>query len=149
EQDLAYLQEVLLKAAALGQRLPGLQQPIVLPLHCRLRTGSSHPFLTEHLSPALNLNDVPAMLRPMSANEYRAAYPGGADVRYLTFQPPDISPGRIRLVISALRGRPDGDPPPDEVGNLQAEFRLADGRWEAAGMPDLFIRNGSSPKQNE
>lgn len=146
DDDVAHLQEVMLKAAALGQRLPGLQQPIILPFGCQLRSGSSHPLLTDNLSPAFNLDDVPSVLRPMSSAEYRSEFPGDAGSYYLSFQPPGVSPRRIRLVISALRGSPGGDPPPREVGNLQAEFHYADGRWIAVGMPDLFIRNGSQRK---
>jgi hypothetical protein len=50
-EEVAHLQEVILKAAALGQCLSGLQQPIILPFGCTLRTGSSHPLLTDDLSP--------------------------------------------------------------------------------------------------
>jgi hypothetical protein len=82
----------------------------------------------------------------MSSAECRSEFPDDAGFRYISFQPPDDNPRRIRLVISALREIPGGDPPSYEVGNLQAEFHYANGRWTADGMPDLFISNGSRRK---
>ena len=141
DEDVAYLQEVLLKAAAMGQRLPGLLKPILLPFDCQLRSGSPKKLLTDNLSRAFDLNDLPSTLQPLTTDEYRSDLETGTDIDYLTFQPPDISHNRIRLVISAMRGRPGENSPPREMGNLEAEFHLSDNRWEAVRMPNLFIRN--------
>jgi hypothetical protein len=141
DEDVAYLQEVILKAAAMGQRLPGLMKPLLLPYDCQLRSGSPKRLLTDSLSRAFDLSNLPSMLQPLTTDEYQSGHETGSDIDYLTFQPPDISRNRIRLVISAVRGHPGGDTPPREIGNLEAEFRLADNRWEAVGMPHVFIRN--------
>jgi hypothetical protein len=143
DEDIAHLQEIVLKAAILGQRLPGLQKPIIIPFSRLFRHDAAHPLLLDNLSPALNLNNVPEVLRPMSAAEYLSRAPRNPGDWYLMFQPPDISPSRIRLVISALRGEPGSKPPPVEIGNLQAEFHFSGGRWEAVTMPSLFISNGT------
>jgi hypothetical protein len=149
DEAIAHLQEMMLKAVALGQRLPGLEKPIVMPVHCQLRSGRSHALLTDNLSPSLNLHTLPGMLRPVSTAEYQSTSSDIPDSWYLAFQPPQSSPGRIRLVISALRGKPGRKPPPVEIGNLQAEFHFTGSRWEAVAMPSLFISYASPGSASE
>jgi hypothetical protein len=139
QDDIAHLQEVMIKAVTLGQRLPGLNKPVIIPHQCHVGPGATHPLLIDNLSPSLNLEKLPEVLHLMSADEYQRHVANGHDDWYLTFQPPHVGTSRIQLVISALRGHPGRKPPPVEIGNLQAEFHFADGRWEAVSMPNLYI----------
>ena len=139
DETIAHLQEVMIKAVTLGQRLPGLNNPVILPRHCSRNLEAKRPMLTDNLSPCLNLKSLPDVLNIVTADEYQRSNVGDTNDWYLAFQPPIVGASRIRIVISALRGRPCRNPPPVEIGNLQAEFHLAEGRWEAVGLPILYI----------
>jgi hypothetical protein len=139
--DVAHLQEVMLNAVAFGQLLPGLTRPVLLPEGCSFRGDTPCPLLRDTLSKAFNLKQLPTVFRPVTVSEYWAESQQGRYGSFLAFNPPDVRCSRIRLVITANRGRPGGDPPLREVASLEAEFHLADHRWEAVGMPSLFIQD--------
>lgn len=138
--DVAHLQEVMLNAVAFGQLLPGLTRPVLLPDGCGFRTDAPHPLLRDTLSKAFDLKHLPTVFRPVSVSEYWSESQGTYG-SFLAFHPPDVRCGRIRLVISANRGRPDGNPPMREIASLEAEFQLTGHRWTAVGTPSLYVQD--------
>jgi hypothetical protein len=141
EELLGELQELILTAVLLRQRLPGSRQPLYLPGLERLLEGGTVDLLDEQLAASLALDDMPVKVRKRTNQSLvegleRSAWP---TTYYLAFGPPERENGhiiRMRLALFrvARAGRTD-----EPVSGIDVVFRRTEERWQAAGEASVFV----------
>jgi hypothetical protein len=137
---LAYLQELLLTAALLGERLPGARRPLRL-LKGGLREIPSR-IITSNLAAALRLDELPQRLDLLSLEQLTLDEHLLIDgeISFLAFRPAVWHADRVELsmVVGGMQ-RANGDWQCREIGHVNAEFCKVGGRWAALTEPHVFL----------
>jgi len=142
---LAYLQELLLTAVMLEERLPGARRPV------RVLSGSGLREIptwisNSNLARGLKLEDLPHRLQvlPSDRRELAMREPPGGELLFLAFRPAYWAEDRVELslAIGAL-GHTGEEWSCREIGRIDAEFQQLDGRWAALGDPHVFFASGT------
>jgi hypothetical protein len=130
--ELSRLQHGLLKAALLGEQLPGGGSARLADQAFILR----HPQIylsDENLAGAISLEGLPKPLRIVSGKDVRHEADVQGDVAYLRFLPPHETADGIWLTLEARLY--SGDPSQHSMGlsSVQVKLRKVDGGWELTG----------------
>jgi hypothetical protein len=138
---LGELQELILTAVLLRQRLPGNRQPLHLPGLERLLESGTVDLLDEHLAANLALTDMPVQVRKRTlqslvASLERSAWP---TAYYLAFAPPERENGHIIRMRLALYPVPRAGRATDPISGIDVVFRRTEERWQAAGEASIFV----------
>jgi hypothetical protein len=141
DSTLAYLQELLLTAALLGERLPGARRPLRFLVGGGLR-GIPSKIVRTNLAQSLKLDELPQRLDILSLDELERdeRMTAGEELNFLAFRPADWQEDRVEiaLVVGGLR-RVDSDWQCRELGRVNAAFHETDGRWAAITDPHVFL----------
>ena len=129
---IASLQKTLLKAALLGETLPGGSRPLRLSdLDFILR--HEHIYLSdENLAGDISVEGLPKPLRVMSREELQKQAEAEGDLAYLHFRPAEAVGGGVRLT---LEGKLAASAQPLGLSSVQVKFRDAGGHWESFDDP--------------
>lgn len=141
DELLGELQELILTAVLLRQRLPGSRQPLYLPGLERLLEGGTVDLLDEHLATSLTLADMPVHVRKRTRQTFvegleRSAWPAGY---YLAFARPERENGHIIRMRLSLYRLPGARRPAELVNGMDIVFRRTEERWQAAGEATVFV----------
>jgi hypothetical protein len=137
-ETLRHLQETLLEAVLLNQRLPGGEQPVLLPDLPWVLRQSTVILIDENLAESISAERLPMPISvlPLEALKEEARTRG--DVAYLRFQPAEIQGDTVRLTLQA--GIVPEDPNRRALGlsGLQVQFQEGADRWEVTSEPVFF-----------
>lgn len=141
DELLGELQELILTAVLLRQRLPASRQPLYLPGLERLLEAGEIDLLDDELALSLALTDMPVQVRKrthqaLTTNLERSAWP---TAYYLAFAPPERENGHIIRMRLALFRLPGGGWPAEPVSGMDIVFRRTAERWQAAGEATVFV----------
>ena len=149
--DIALLQESMLNALLLQQRLAGSAKPVDL-IH-RLGLGDRDTFylLDQHLSASINPGHLPAPVQIVASTGVALdiaalAGHGGAYPVIIEFSPPREEVGGVRLTlrISSYCGQPSMAQ--RNLGTLEVLFTRVGDRWLVRGAPTVHVvRAGGQP----
>ena len=133
-QVIASLQEMLLRAALLGEALPGGRGPTRLAdLHFILR--HPHVCLSEdNLAGKPSAEGLPKPLRVMSRDELKKEAAAQGDLAYLQFRPAEPVEGGVRLTLEGKLATGDGRQTAG-LSSVQVKFRKVGDGWETFGDP--------------
>lgn len=145
--DIALLQESMLSALLLQQRLAGSAEPIDL-LH-RLGLGGRDRFyvLDQHLSTAIDPNHLPAPVRiaPSTSITNPAGCRGDGPV-VIEFSPPREEVGGVRLTLRIWSYSGQPSMAQRNLGTLEVLFTRVGSRWLVRGAPTVHVvRSGGQP----
>ena len=138
---LAYLQELLLTAVILEERLPGARRPL------RVLSGSGlieipSRILRSNLARAINLEDLPRRLDVFSSEhqDLTKGLPTDGELLYFAFRPAVWAGDRVELSLAIDAMTPSGgESSCREIGRIDAEFQQLGGRWAALGDPHVYF----------
>lgn len=139
---LAYLQELLLSAALLGERLPGAKRPVQLAgARSKIRKIPTR-ILSSNLAGSLKLDDLPSRLEAISAEQLipTELLAFEDEIGFLAFRPPSWMPDAVQLsmVIATVRLEHENWQC-QEIGHIDAMFREVNGRWATVGEPHIYL----------
>ncbi|MEZ4522422.1 MAG: hypothetical protein R3A46_12375 [Thermomicrobiales bacterium] len=139
---LGYLQEIVLIAVMLGERLPGTRRPIqIFPRGHRLREIPMK-IVQSNLAQSLKLDELPRRLDVLALDELMTEEQLLLDeeVGFLAFRPAVWRDDRVQLsmVIGGMN-REEGDWQCHEIGHINTEFRQSGGRWAAISEPHIYL----------
>lgn len=139
---LGYLQELLLSATLLGERLPGSRKPVRLSTCGGVLLQPPTKILRSNLAASLKLDDLPRHLQAVSPEQLAQPDMQGLDeeIHFFTFRPAGWMSDRVELslVIGSVR-QENGERRCREIGSVDAVFRQVEGRWSVLGEPHVFI----------
>lgn len=141
DELLGELQELILTAVLLRQRLPASRQPLYLPGLERLLEAGAVDLLDEELATSLALADMPVQVRKCTQRALtegleRSTRP---TAYYLAFAPPERENGHIIRIRLTLYRLPGGRRPAESVSGMDIVFRRTAERWQAAGEATVFV----------
>lgn len=143
---LGYLQELVLSAALLGERLPGARRPVRLGGKGKTLRGLPTRILSANLASSLKLDDLPRRLEAISADQLVPSelLAFEDEIGFLAFRPASWKSSSVELsmVIATVRGDQESWQC-REVGHIDATFRQIDGRWSTFGEPHVYIATSS------
>jgi hypothetical protein len=142
DSTLGYLQELLLSAVMLGERLPGARRPIRLPARGGTLANLPSKILRLNLAQSLKLDELPRRLDALSVEQLKVEEHLLVDENFsfLAFRP--VVWGRDRVELSMVIGgmsRADGSWQCRELGHVDAQFHEREGRWAAVNEPHVFL----------
>ncbi|CAN5520798.1 hypothetical protein BH23CHL2_BH23CHL2_28460 [soil metagenome] len=139
---LAYLQELILIAVMLGERLPGTRRPLRLLSRSRNLRELPSKIVRSNLAQSLTLDELPRRLDALSLDQLKAEEQLLVDheFSFLAFRPPVWRDDRVELsmVIGGMN-RDKGDWQCREIGHVNTEFRQTSGRWTAISEPHVYL----------
>lgn len=139
---LGYLQELVLMAAMLGERLPGTRRPLQLLASGRAVRGLPSKIVRSNLAQSLKLDDLPRRLELLSVEQLKLEEQLLADeeISFLAFRPAVWRDNRVELsmVIGGMN-REDGDWRCREIGHVDTAFHEISGRWAAVSEPHIYL----------
>ncbi|MBW4450574.1 MAG: hypothetical protein KME38_28040 [Spirirestis rafaelensis WJT71-NPBG6] len=138
DEVLGQLQELVLKAILLGQRLPGIDQSVRFPDLPFLLQKSTVTLIDENLANSVSIAEisVPVRILPQEALLEKAHEQG--DIAYLRFQPPGIEDNVVRLTLKADICPQDSSQPVLGLSGIQVTFQKISGNWQVVNEPILF-----------
>ena len=139
---LGYLQELVLMAVMLGERLPGTRRPLRLLASGRLLREIPSKIVRSNLAQSLKLDDLPRPLEPLSLEQLKSQEQLLVDEEFsfLAFRPPVWQTNRIELsmVIGGV-DQEDGSWRCREIGHIDTAFHEISGRWAAVSEPHIYL----------
>lgn len=139
---LGYLQELLLSATLLGERLPGSRKPVRLSTRSGNHLQPPTRILRTNLAASLKLDDLPRHLQAISPEQLAPllSQSNNEDRSFLAFQPAEWMSDRVEIsmVIGTMQEGRCGWRC-REVGRVQVVFHQVEGRWSTLGEPHMFI----------
>ena len=139
---LGYLQELMLMAAMLGERLPGTRRPLqLLSSGRRLRDIPSN-IVRSNLAQSLKLDELPRRLDALSLDqlELEEQLLVDGEISFLAFRPAVWRDGRVELsMLIGGMNREDGDWHCREIGHVDSAFHEISGRWAAVSEPHIYL----------
>ena len=139
---LGYLQELVLMAVMLGERLPGTRRPLRLIAGGRLLREIPSMIVRSNLAQSLKLDDLPGRLELLSLEQLKTEEQLLVDeeISFLAFRPPVWQANRIELsmVIGGVN-QEDGRWRCHEIGHVDTAFHEISGRWAAISEPHIYL----------
>jgi hypothetical protein len=135
---LGYLQGLILRAALLGEALPGTDQRIHIPDLPIINEHKPVILLDENLEAHISFNSLSILIRVLSKDEVRAQTVLEGDTVYLHFQPPQFQEGTTHLSLQAEIV--SSDPSKQRLGlsGMRIGFRKVDDHWDVFDGPIYF-----------
>ena len=139
---LGYLQELVLIAVMLGERLPGTRRPLRVLSGGRGLRDLPSKIIRSNLAQSLKLDDLPRRLDILSLDQLTLEEQLLIDqeINFLAFRPPVWRDDEIELsmVIGGMN-RGEGDWQCREIGHVSTAFRQTSGRWAAISEPHIYF----------
>lgn len=139
---LGYLQELVLTAAMLGERLPGTRRPLQLLASGRAIRDLPLKIARSNLAQSLKLDELPRKLELLSIEELKIEEQLLVDeeISFLAFRPAIWRDNRVELsmVIGGMN-REEGDWRCREIGHVDTAFHELSGRWAAISEPHIYL----------
>jgi hypothetical protein len=138
DEVLGQLQELLLKAILLGQKLPGLDRSIQFPDLPFLLQESTITLIDENLKNSISFAEVPIPIRILSQQALLEEAHTQGDIAYLRFQPSEIEGDTVRLTLEAKVYPHDPNQSVLGLSGIQVTFQRVSGNWQVFREPILF-----------
>jgi len=138
DEVLRHLQETLLKAVLLSQRLPGGNQPIMFPDLSFILRQPNVVLVDENLVGPVSIEESPTRVRLLSRETLQQEARTQGDITYLRFQPPVGEGNAVRLTLEAKIAARDPDQRILGLSGIQVKFEEVAGQWEAVDEPIFF-----------
>jgi hypothetical protein len=139
---LGYLQELMLMAVMLGERLPGTRRPLRLLAGGRLLRDIPSRIIQSNLAQSIRLDDLPRQLEPLSIDQLKTQEQILVDEEFsfLAFRAPVWQADRVELsmVIGGV-DQEDGSWRCREIGHVDTAFHEISGRWAAISEPHIYL----------
>lgn len=132
------LQEMLLKAVLLVQRLPGCNQPIIFPDLSFILNQPTIVLINENLAGTVSIEESPKPVCILSQEALLQEASTQGDINYLRFQTPIVEDNAVRLTLEAKIAPRDPEQRTLGLGGIQVKFQEVEGQWEAADEPIFF-----------
>lgn len=142
DTTLGYLQEIVLSAALLGERLPGTRRPLSSVCGCWRRHDQPVRVLTSNLARSLRIDHLPGRVRALTPEQLsgEAGERDGGEVCFVSFQPAVCQTNRVQIMLEVGAARYEGwGWRQRELCSIEAEFQDQDGRWVATREPSIFV----------
>ena len=138
DEVLGQLQELLLKAVLLGQKLPGLNQVVQFPDLPFLLQESTVTLIDENLANSVSAEGVLVPVRILSLEALLKEAHAQGNIAYLRFQPLEIEDDTVRLTLEAKICTHDPNQPILGLSGIQVTFQRISGDWQVVNEPVLF-----------
>ena len=139
---LGHLQELVLMAAILGERLPGTRRPLQLLSRGRRMGDMPHKIVQSNLAQSLKLDDLPRRLELLSVEQLgrEKNLLNDGEINFLAFRPAVWNDDRVELsmVIGGMNKK-KGDWRCREIGHVDTAFHEISGRWAAVSEPHIYL----------
>ncbi len=139
---LGYLQELVLMAVMLGERLPGTRKPLQLLARGRRLGDIPSKIVRSNLAQSLKLDELPRRLDLLSLEQLKLEEQLLVDgeISFLAFRPAIWSEERVELsmVIGGMN-KEEGDWRCREIGHVDTAFHEISGRWAAVSEPHIYL----------
>ena len=133
KRELARIQQMVLRAALLGEPMPDGGSVRLSDQAFILR----HPeiyLLDENLAGTISIEGLPKPVRVLSRQDIRREVKAQGDVAYLTFRPPQpADDGGVWLTLEGKLETSDSNRQSMGLSSVQVELREVNGRWSATG----------------
>ena len=138
DEVLGQLQELLLKAVLLGQKLPGLNQVVQFPDLPFLLQESTVTLIDENLANSVTITKITVSVRILSQEALLEEAHEEGDIAYLRFQPPEMEDNTVRLTLEARICPQNPNQPVLGLSGIQVTFHRILGIWQVVDEPILF-----------
>ena len=138
DEVLGRLQELLLNAILLGQKLPGIDQSVRFPDLPFLLQESTVTLIDENLANSVSAEEVLVPVRILSLEALLEEAHAQGDIAYLRFQPLEIEGDTVRLTLEAKICTHDPNQPVLGLSGIQVTFQKISGDWQVVNEPVLF-----------
>lgn len=133
-----YLQGLILRAALLGETLPGTDQPVQFPDLPFITGHTPVTLLDENLDKHISVNNPGMQIRVLTQNDIRAQAALEGDTVYLHFQPPGVQENTIYLSLQAEIISSHPDKQRLGLSGMRVGFRKVNGHWEVVDGPVYY-----------
>lgn len=138
DEVLRQLQETLLKAILLKERLPGGNQPIMFPDLSFILGQPTIVLVDENLAGPVTIEQPPKPIRIMSREDLLLEARTKGDIAYLLFRPPQGEDKSVKLTLEAKIAPCDPTQLTLGLSGVQVKFQKVTGQWEAIEEPAFF-----------
>lgn len=139
---LGYLQELVLMAVMLGERLPGTRRPLQLLSSGRRLRDIPSTIVQSNLAQSLKLDELPRRLETLSLDQLKLEEQLLIDgeISFLAFRPAVWRDDRVELsmVIGGVN-REEDSWHCREIGHVDTAFHEISGRWAAISEPHIYL----------
>ncbi|MGI2908101.1 hypothetical protein [Tolypothrix sp. VBCCA 56010] len=139
DEVLGQLQELVLKAILLGQRLPGIDRSVRFPDLPFVLQKSTVTLIDENLANSVSIAEISVPVRNLSQEALLEEAREQGDIAYLRFQPPGIEDNVVRLTLEAKVCPHDSSQPVLGLSGIQVTFQKVSGNWQVVNEPVLFF----------
>lgn len=144
--EIASLQESMLVALLLQQRLPGSAIPIDLLHQLGLGDRDTFNLLNEHLSPLINLEHLTAPVRivpsaGIALDVTAMAGRAGGNPVVIEFSAPREELGGVRLTLHMSCFSAQAPAAQRNLGTLEVLFARPGDRWLVRGIPTIHVNH--------
>lgn len=138
DEVIGQLQELVLKAILLGQRLPGIDRSVRFPDLPFVLQKSTVTLIDENLANSVSIAGISVPVRILSQEALLEEAREQGDIAYLRFQPPGIEDNVVRLTLEAKVCPHDSSQPVLGLSGIQVTFQKISGNWQVVNEPILF-----------
>jgi hypothetical protein len=133
-----HLQETLLNAVLLSQRLPGGKRQIVFPDLPFILRQPTVVLLEENLAKGISIEDLQKPIRMLSREALVQEARIQGDITYLRFQPVQREGRVVQLTLEAKIAPRDPVQHTLGLSGIQVKFQEVAGQWEVVDEPVFF-----------
>lgn len=138
-ETVARLESVMLESVLQRQPLPGRTDPVWFPDLAWITESPTVLVSDENIPDHLPITDTDTRVKVLPNAEIREAATEAGDRAYVLFQPPEASPGQIRITMEVRIAPAEPDIQPLGLGGISATFvESSAGEWTVPEPPAVF-----------